>query len=156
MRVEGVDFLLCACCSQREATELHHLYAKSHGCPDDLTVLLCGVCHGRAHQMRHRAIDIRQLTTEGLARAKLRGVKLGNPQIRAGTAEMAMKAASAHRAKAAAKRADVLPFIRQAQAAGATTLQAICDAMVARGISTPGGRGCWHPSTVSRLLKVAA
>ncbi len=48
-----------------------------------------------------------------------------------------------------------MPFIRQAQAAGASTLQAVADAMSARGIPTPGGRGGWHPATVARLLKAA-
>jgi DNA invertase Pin-like site-specific DNA recombinase len=96
--------------------------------------------------------NISELTKAGLMRAKARGVKLGNPQLRAGTPEAARKAAAAHRAKDQAKAADVLPFIRQAQAAGATTLQSIADAMTARGIPTPGGRGGWHPSTVSRVL----
>lgn len=97
---------------------------------------------------------ISQRTRAALAQAKARGVKLGNPQLRAGTPEAARKAAAAHRAKAQSKAADVLPLIRQAQAAGATTLQAIADAMAARGIPTPGGRGGWHPSTVSRVLAV--
>jgi DNA invertase Pin-like site-specific DNA recombinase len=98
---------------------------------------------------------ISQRTRAALAQAKARGVKLGNPQLRAGTPEAARKAAAAHRAKAQGKAADVLPFIRQAQAAGATTLQSIADAMTARGIPTPGGRGGWHPSTVSRVLAAA-
>jgi hypothetical protein len=29
--------------------EQHHLYRKRDGCPDDLTVWLCGHCHDRAH-----------------------------------------------------------------------------------------------------------
>jgi DNA invertase Pin-like site-specific DNA recombinase len=99
---------------------------------------------------------ISQRTRAALAQAKARGVKLGNPQLRAGTPEAARKAAAAHRAKAQGKAADVLPFIQQAQRAGATTLQSIADAMTARGIPTPGGRGGWHPSTVSRVLATAA
>ena len=99
---------------------------------------------------------ISQRTRAALAQAKARGVKLGNPQLRAGTPEAARKAAAAHRAKAQGKAADVLPFIQQAQRAGATTLQSIADAMTARGIPTPGGRGGWHPSTVSRVLAAAA
>jgi len=98
---------------------------------------------------------ISQRTRGALAQAKLRGVKLGNPQLRAGSPELARQAAAAHSAQARQRAADVLPFIRQAQAAGATTLQSICNAMAARGIPTPGGRGGWHPSTVSRLLAAA-
>jgi hypothetical protein len=54
------------------------------------------------------------------------------------------------------RAADILPMIRQAQKAGATTLQAVAEAMTARGISTPGGRGAWHPITVKRAMKYAA
>jgi hypothetical protein len=46
-------------------------------------------------------------------------------------------------------------MIRQAQKAGAATLQAVADAMTARGIPTPGGRGAWHPATVKRVMSYA-
>jgi DNA invertase Pin-like site-specific DNA recombinase len=98
---------------------------------------------------------ISQRTRAALAQAKVRGVKLGNPQLKAGTPDAARKAAAAQRAKAQAKATDVLPLIRQAQATGASTLQSIADAMTARDIPTPGARGGWYPSTVSRLLSAA-
>lgn len=98
---------------------------------------------------------ISQRTKAALTQAKARGVKLGNPQLRAGTAEAAKVAAAVASAQAKQRAADVLPFIRQAQAAGAGTLQAVADAMTARGIPTPGGRGGWHPATVARVLKAA-
>ena len=99
---------------------------------------------------------ISQRTRAALVQAKARGVKLGNPQLRAGTADSARAAAAASSAQARQRAADVLPLIHQAQKAGAATLQAIADAMKARGIPTPGGRGEWHPATVQRVLKVAA
>ena len=105
------------------------------------------------HVAQHEHVEH---TRAALAQAKIRGVKLGNPQLRAGSPELARQATGAYSAQQRRRAADVLPFIRQAQAAGASTLQSICDAMVARGIPTPGGRGGWHPSTVSRLLALVA
>ena len=99
---------------------------------------------------------ISQRTQAALAAAKARGVKLGNPQLKAGNADSAKAAAAASSAQAKARAADVLPFVHAAQKAGASTLQAVADAMTARGIPTPGGRGSWHPATVARILKAAA
>jgi hypothetical protein len=48
---------ICACCGSTTSVEDHHLYLRADGCPDDLTVWLCYVCHGRAHGMSCR-IDI--------------------------------------------------------------------------------------------------
>ena len=73
-----------------------------------------------------------------------------------GDAAAARVAPDAASAPAKAWAADVAPFIRQAQAAGATTLQAVADAMKARSIPAPGGRGGWYPATVARVLKAAA
>lgn len=99
---------------------------------------------------------IGQRTRAALAQAKARGVKLGNPQLRAGSPDMARQAAAAYSCQQRQRAADVLPFIHQAQKAGASTLKSIADAMTARGIPTPGGRGGWHPATVRRLLSQAA
>jgi hypothetical protein len=49
----------------------------------------------------------------------------------------------------------VLPFIRQAQMAGATRLQSIAEAMAARASQPLGERGDWHPATVRRVLLAA-
>jgi DNA invertase Pin-like site-specific DNA recombinase len=98
---------------------------------------------------------ISQRTKAALSAAKARGVKLGNPQLRAGTPDCAKAASAAASAHARRRAADVLPMIRQAQKAGCTTLQQIASAMTARGIPTPGGRGGWHPGTVKRALAVA-
>jgi DNA invertase Pin-like site-specific DNA recombinase len=47
--------------------------------------------------------------------------------------------------------ANVLPIVRQIQAAGVTTLDGIAEALNARGIATPRGAK-WHSSTVWNLL----
>ena len=47
--------------------------------------------------------------------------------------------------------ANVLPVIRDAQKAGATTLRAVAAALNARGISTARG-GAWHAMSVKNVL----
>ena len=95
---------------------------------------------------------ISQRTRAALAAAKARGVKLGNPRLRAGSSA-AIAAARQARTRYAKKRtAELLPYIDAARRAGAVTLREIADAMEARGIRTPSGRTNWHPATVLRAI----
>ncbi|MBC4018718.1 recombinase family protein [Siccirubricoccus deserti] len=94
---------------------------------------------------------IAQRTRAALAAAKARGVKLGNPQLRAGTPDAARAAAAAKVRQAAARAADLAPILAEIRAAGITTLEGIAKALTARGIATPSGRGAWHPATVARI-----
>jgi hypothetical protein len=50
--------------------------------------------------------------------------------------------------------ANVLPIIREAQKAGATTLRQIAEALNARGVATARG-GQWHATSVSNILERA-
>ena len=50
--------------------------------------------------------------------------------------------------------ANVLPIIREAQRAGASTLRQIPDALNARGIPTARG-GQWYATTVANVLQRA-
>ena len=79
---------------------------------------------------------------------KDQGALLGNP-TNLGQAQA--KGAAAHRTAADAFAANVLPIVRQIEAAGATTHRAIAAALNARGIRTVRG-GAWHDSTVRNLL----
>jgi len=95
---------------------------------------------------------ISQRTRAGLAVAKARGVRLGNPTnltaaSRAGAARMSEKATSF--------AANVLPLIESCRKAGANTLHAIADCLNARGIRTARG-GKWFPSTVRLVLSRAS
>jgi DNA invertase Pin-like site-specific DNA recombinase len=90
-------------------------------------------------------------TKAALAAAKARGVKLGNPRLRAGTPELAHAAAAVK----AARAADLRPIIAEVRAAGVTTLAGIARALAARGVPTPSGRGAWSPATVLRLERAA-
>ena len=87
-------------------------------------------------------------TRAALAAKKAQGAVLGN---RTNLAEAAAKGAAAQRKAADAFAANVLPVVRQIQAAGATTPRAIAEALNARGIRTARG-GQWHVSTVQNLL----
>jgi DNA invertase Pin-like site-specific DNA recombinase len=132
--------------------EEHHLYLRADGCPDDLTVFLCSSCHGRAHGLARR-IAIGKATKVALAAAKARGVKLGNPSLRAGTPEAARAAAAAKVRQADDRAADLAQTVAEIRAAGIATAEGIAKALNARGIPSPSGRGAWHPTTVSRLVR---
>lgn len=94
-------------------------------------------------------------TKAALAVAKARGVRLGNPRLLAGNPGQAHAASAAYAAQARARAADVLPIVRQAQAAGATSLRQIAAALTARGIPSASGTGAWHAGSVRRVLAYA-
>jgi hypothetical protein len=50
--------------------------------------------------------------------------------------------------------ANILPIIREAQKAGATTLRAIAEALNARGVATARG-GRWHAMSVKNMISRA-
>jgi DNA invertase Pin-like site-specific DNA recombinase len=98
---------------------------------------------------------ISQRTKAALAAAKARGVRLGNPRLRAGTPGQARIATEALTAQANARAVDVIPLIEQAKAAGVSTLAGIADVLTARGVPPPSGNGGWHPTTVARVIQRA-
>ena len=89
-------------------------------------------------------------TRQALSAAKARGVTLGNPSLNVAR-EGAVEAVKAEADRFAA---NVLPIIREAQKAGASTLRQIADALNARGIPTARG-GQWHAKSVSNILERA-
>lgn len=143
----------CSACGSYDGVEMHHLYPKSMGCPDNLTVPLCHKCHGQTHSMRRR-VNISEATKEGLKKAKARGVKLGNPNgaaplRRAGKGNAA--AVEAVKRSADAFAADVGPMVAALQA-DELSMNAIAARLNADGIRTPRG-GRWHCQTVKRILE---
>lgn len=95
---------------------------------------------------KERAL-ISQRTRAALAAKKAQGVKLGNPRASAA----APKAHAAHRAAADRFAANVLPIVREIQAAGRTSLREIAASLNGRGVRTARG-GEWGPSSVRNLL----
>jgi DNA invertase Pin-like site-specific DNA recombinase len=89
-------------------------------------------------------------TRQALAAARARGVPLGNPRLHLAR-QSAVETVTVSADKFAA---NVLPVIREAQKAGATTLRDIAAALNARGIATARG-GQWHATSVSNILKRA-
>ena len=103
-------------------------------------------------QAEREAISRR--TTEALAAAKARGVKLGNPNgaaalRRAGKGGEALRAVVCQNADDFA--AALAPVLEAIRSEGHTTLRAIADQLNARGMMTRRG-GKWHVSNVRNLL----
>jgi DNA invertase Pin-like site-specific DNA recombinase len=91
---------------------------------------------------------ISRRTTEALAAAKARGVRLGNPDI--ATAQKA--SVEARKAIVAAFDARVLPVIHAVQKTGVTSHRGIARELEARSISTQRG-GSWTAVQVGDVLK---
>src|ERR1700681_599051 len=89
-------------------------------------------------------------TRQALAAAKARGVALGNPKLHVAR----RSAVEAVTSEADRFAMNVLPIIREAQKAGATTLREIAAALNARGVATARG-GQWHAKSVSNILERA-
>jgi DNA invertase Pin-like site-specific DNA recombinase len=87
-------------------------------------------------------------TKQALAAAKARGVVLGSPKL----AQARKSAMASIKTGADQHAANILPIIREAQKAGATTLRAVAEALNARGISTARG-GSWHAMSVKNMLE---
>src|SRR5258708_7051463 len=84
---------------------------------------------------------ISQRTRAALAAAKERGVVLGSATLHIARE----RAVASNQAAADERAAKVLPIIRKAQKAGATSLRAIAEVLNDRGIPTPRG-GTWAPT----------
>lgn len=94
---------------------------------------------------------IAQRTREGLAAAKRKGIKLGNPKWRD-----SIEAARYIRSAKAAKQAkSIRPIIAGLRSSGIDTLTGLANALNERGIKTGQG-GRWYPQTVKRVVEARA
>jgi DNA-binding MarR family transcriptional regulator len=82
---------------------------------------------------------------------KRAAVAFGGPEVR----ERQRIAVKAIKERADQRAATVLPIIREAQSAGATSLHQLAAALNLRGITTPRG-GQWYAKAVSNLLARAS
>jgi DNA invertase Pin-like site-specific DNA recombinase len=86
-------------------------------------------------------------TKAALTAAKARGVRLGNPNIKAARDH----AVAAIKAEANRAAGNVAPIVAEIRRSGATTLRQIAEALNARGVPTPRG-GRWHAMSVRNLI----
>jgi hypothetical protein len=91
---------------------------------------------------------ISQRTRDALQAAKGRGVTLGGPNL----AQAQLAGAASNKAAADKFAANVMPIIRQAQAAGANSLRAIAEILNARGVRTARG-GIWAATQVRDIIR---
>jgi DNA invertase Pin-like site-specific DNA recombinase len=96
---------------------------------------------------KERAL-IAERTRAALAQKKAQGALLGN---RTNLRDAQAKGVATNRKAADTFASNVLPIVRQIQAAGAKTHRAIAQALNDRGVRTARG-GDWHDSTVRNLL----
>jgi DNA invertase Pin-like site-specific DNA recombinase len=99
------------------------------------------------------AAMISQRTKDALRAVKARGVVLGNPHIVAGDRSAQRAGRRTQRARSQQRHSDLLPHVRDAQAAGAKSLRAIAAKLTSWSIPPPSGGATWHASQVRRVLK---
>ncbi len=90
---------------------------------------------------------------EALAAAKTRGRKLGGDRGNLSSASISgrLRSIEARQGRAADRRADLMPHVDAAKAAGHTTLAGIADYL--NGLSIPTARGAtWQANSVRRLI----
>lgn len=124
LRDSGVDFVCCDCPNA-----------------DRFTVGILALVAEREREM------ISQRTKDGLAAARRRGVRLGNPQWQNTLGKMA----TARKAQAMEFRSKILPVIAELREAKVSTLSAIAHCLNLRGLKTATGKP-FLPQTVCALL----
>ncbi|MGA2862940.1 MAG: recombinase family protein [Verrucomicrobiota bacterium] len=90
---------------------------------------------------------ISQRTKDGLAAAKRRGTKLGNPR----PSEAVKRAVTVNIKRAGAYAENLAPVIQEIQKAHVTTLRGIAQCLNARGFKTPNGKA-FAAQSVKNLL----
>jgi DNA invertase Pin-like site-specific DNA recombinase len=100
-------------------------------------------------QAERKAISER--TKSALAAAKRRGVMLGNPKLKPGTAATALAASKAASAVAKGRAEELRELFEDARSTGATSLRAVAEHFNALDIGTPRG-GKWAAASIARLL----
>lgn len=99
---------------------------------------------------KERAL-ISERTKAALRAAKARGTRLGNPRL----AEAAARGVASCKAEADQFAANIVPVIREIQAGGVKSANAIASALNKRGISTARGKQWTHVQIAAVLSRVS-
>jgi DNA invertase Pin-like site-specific DNA recombinase len=100
---------------------------------------------------QHERQAISDRTRAALAAAKRRGVRLGNPHLKAGTKAAAKVAMQAAQLVAKGRAEELRDVVMDARAQGCVSLRQLADHLNGLGVQTPRG-GTWAAASVSRLL----
>lgn len=130
-------------CQSKVGVQLHHLYSRALGCPDDLVVPLCAECHGRAHGMRFRA-DTAAVTKAALDRLRRQGRRTGSIPF-----GWRLVGGAGKQLEPEPSEQVVVELARGLRSAG-DTLQAICDALLRAGHLSRTGKA-FMPSQIQRM-----
>ena len=128
----------CIECGAVEDVHEHHIIPRSRG--GNATVPLCYSCHLKAHGLNDKGLNHGRLVSEGMARAKARGVKLGNPNA----ANDVKLAQDGNRERGKASVEYYLPIIQDAQKLGCKSLREISEKMNSWGVKSPRGGKISH------------
>ena len=144
MRAEGC----WECGAETEDLHDHHVIPRSRG--GTKTVPLCVSCHAKAHHMKKNMAASR-LTREGLARAKARGVKLGNSNWKPAL-EAATRVRQSYADEFARQFAPVLKQLRES----VRTYSELAEELNRLGFKTRQGK-MFFPASVRNLeLRIKA
>ena len=102
---------------------------------------------------QHERKMISERTKAALAAARARGVKLGNPHLKPGTAANAAIASAVHVEQSRSRAKSLAPIIDAARAAGCASLVEIAGYLMREGHLTPRGSTTWTATGIARLLR---
>ena len=135
----------CFECGTTEDIQQHHVVPKSRG--GTKTVPLCYPCHQKAHGSTGKGLNHSKLTKEGIARARARGVKFGNPKLW----EARIEASKVLKTKANNHCLEVGEIISMFRSSGLSFAK-VAQELNGLGVKTARGRQ-WYATTVSNSLE---